>query len=176
MTGKTMGDYRAIFAERRLGLAFGPANEPMRSALETFDLRRDFGVTIKDGEAARAALAGLWLYHDFESESHAISQDLNTPEGSYWHAILHRREPDAGNAKYWFHRVGRHTIFPRLAEEAATIEGVQSGRGWDPFAFVDRCERHRGSGDANERILEHIQLAEWRLLFDWCRQLAALSR
>src|SRR5687768_16281564 len=41
---------------------------------------------------AKALLAALWLLHDFLDESHTISQGLNSPTGSYWHAIMHRRE------------------------------------------------------------------------------------
>ena len=37
---------------------------------------------------ASALLAGLWLWHDFLDESHAISQNLPTPTGSLWHALL----------------------------------------------------------------------------------------
>src|SRR5262245_21358275 len=55
-----------------------------------------------------ACRAGLWLAFDFLDESHSISQELNTVEGSYWHALMHRRELDYWNSKYWFRRVGEH--------------------------------------------------------------------
>jgi len=54
---------------------------------------------VADRAAAAACRAGLWLLHDFLNESHTISQDLHTPEGSYWHAVMHRREPDFGNPR-----------------------------------------------------------------------------
>ena len=65
------------------------------------------GQPARHRELARACLAGLWLYHDFLDEAHRISQSLHGREGSYWHGIMHRREGDFANAKYWFHRVGR---------------------------------------------------------------------
>src|SRR5437868_4066766 len=68
-----------------------------------------------------ACAAGLWLYFDFLDESHAISQELDTPEGSYWHAIMHRREPDAWNSKYWWRKVGPHPVLARLREEAPAV-------------------------------------------------------
>jgi len=37
---------------------------------------------------ARAMLAGLWLWFDWLDESHKISQQIETPTGSYWHALL----------------------------------------------------------------------------------------
>lgn len=132
---------------------------------------------IIDRDFAQACRAGLWLYFDFFDESHAISQDLETPEGSYWHAILHRREPDYGNAKYWFRRVGRHPAFEPLREAAIELTraaGIPAGsdflveqRTWDPFAFVDLCEA-ACQGKADEMLCRKIQRREWDLLFDYC--------
>src|SRR5262245_53176291 len=61
---------------------------------------------VRAADMARCCLAGLWLLHNYLDESHGISQDVETPGGSFWHAILHRREPDAWNSKYWWRRVG----------------------------------------------------------------------
>src|SRR5579872_4751519 len=66
--------------------------------------------------APEAALAGLYLYFSCWSEAHEIAQDVQSPEGSYWHAIVHRQEPDDWNSAYWFGQVGRHPIFPALAK------------------------------------------------------------
>jgi len=119
-------------------------------------------------EAACAELtlpcqAGLWLAFDFFEESHAISQELHTPEGSAWHAILHRREPDAWNSKYWWRRVGPHPVLEQLRQESVAL-------GYDyttPEAFVDFCERVRGSGSAEEQLARQVQRLEWQLLFEW---------
>lgn len=54
---------------------------------------------VGDATMAAACLAGLWLYHDFLDESHSLSQQIETVEGSYWHGLMHRREPDFSNAK-----------------------------------------------------------------------------
>jgi hypothetical protein len=121
-----------------------------------------------NADMTRACQAGLWLAFDFLDESHRISQDLNTVEGSFWHAILHRREPDAWNSKYWWKRVGKHPVFVDLAREAAALGYAGKGSSWDPDAFVDACEAHRGKGDATEDVLRRVQRAEWELLFAWC--------
>src|SRR5437870_5363954 len=71
-----------------------------------------------DANLIAACRAGLYLAFNFLDESHAISQDVHTAEGSYWHAILHRREPDPSNAAYWFRRVGDHPVFALLARDA----------------------------------------------------------
>ena len=120
--------------------------------------------------SAAGAMSGLWLYFSCFDECHGVCQDLPTAEGSYWHAILHRQEPDAGNASYWFHRVGRHAIFPDLAASASERGFTRAGDAWDPFAFVDFCERARSAGEqsSEHRIALAVQLAEWQLLFDYC--------
>src|SRR5882724_8408319 len=52
-----------------------------------------------------AAAAGLWLYFSCFEEAHELVADSQTPDCELWHAILHRREPDSGNAAYWFRKV-----------------------------------------------------------------------
>ena len=122
-----------------------------------------------EARAPEAALAGLYLYFSCWEDAHEIAQNVDTADGSYWHAIVHRQEPDAGNSSYWFRRVGRHPIFPVLREQAAAIGGVQFGGEWDPFAFIDFCEKaRRQPGSEIERTAREIQRAEWQLLFDYC--------
>jgi hypothetical protein len=114
-----------------------------------------------------SARAGLYLYAGLWDEAHEVAQAIDTPDGSYWHAIVHRQEPDAANASYWFRRVGRHPIFPALAERAAEIDPALAGA-WDPHRFIDYCERAaRQGGDSEARAIA-IQQAEWDLLFDYC--------
>jgi hypothetical protein len=123
------------------------------------------------------ALAGLYLYFGCFDDSHRLSQDLSSTEGSYWHGILHRQEPDAGNAAYWFRRVGDHPVFPQLARTAGpefeTMYGGPApfikGNRWDPFGFIDFCEAaRRGSKPREAEAAMQVQLIEWQLLFDYC--------
>lgn len=120
-------------------------------------------------------MAGMWLYFSCFEESHRVAQDLHTAEGSFWHAILHRQEPDAGNAAYWFRRVGSHPVYELLFAAAQEIVArhpaaeFRLGPRWDPFAFVMFCERARQQPDSpSERAAREIQRAEWQLLFDYC--------
>jgi hypothetical protein len=114
----------------------------------------------------KAALAGLYLYFGCWTEAHEVAQAVETPEGSYWHAIVHRQEPDAGNAAYWFRQVGTHPVFPALRARAVEI-GYDPGPKWNPTAFVEYCERARlQPGSEMERRALEVQRAEWQLLFD----------
>jgi hypothetical protein len=129
-----------------------------------------------DRPMAAACLAGLWLRFDFLDESHKISQDIETTSGSFWHGIMHRREPDYGNARYWFRRVGRHPVFEPLcaaARELAGKSGSQASclaelRSWDPFEFVELCEQAERGNEALASLCREIQRREWELLFEFC--------
>jgi len=122
---------------------------------------------IRRSGLAAPVVAGLYLYFSCWDEAHQVAQDLETREGSYWHAIVHRQEPDAWNSGYWFRQVGSHPIFPELRAAAAAI-GVDFGPVWDPRAFIDYCEQARGrTGSSEERKALEVQRAEWQLLFDW---------
>ena len=124
--------------------------------------------------APEAALAGLWAYFSCFDQGHEIAQDIETPEGSLWHGILHRQEPDPGNAAYWFRQAGSHPIFPKLANVAAAIVEAHPKAEfrldrWDPFRFIDFCEQARCTpGTPAEQAAIEIQRAEWQLLFDYC--------
>lgn len=114
------------------------------------------------------ALSGLYLYFSCLDEAHTIAQDIANAEGSFWHGIMHRREPDPQNAAYWFRKVGRHPVFPALRAEAHRLR-FDTGAEWDPFEFIEFCEAARlRPGSEEERIAMRIQLLEWQLLFDYC--------
>jgi len=151
--------------ERLMPLAKGRCSaEPARALIQTKTARGLF----PEARAPEAAMAGLYLYFSCLDEAHEIAQGVESAEGSFWHAILHRQEPDAGNASYWFRRVGAHAIFPALRERAAEI-GVDFGARWDPFAFIELCEKARTKpGSAEEMRAMEVQRAEWQLLFEYC--------
>jgi hypothetical protein len=159
--------------ERLAPLGPGSPNRAVRPRLEALTVERAFAPhPVRDRDMAAACLAGLWLYHDFLDESHTISQDIHTPTGSYWHGVMHRREPDFGNAKYWFRRVGQHPVFEPLrlaaaelaAKEQAAPTFLTEQASWDPLAFIDLCEE-AGGRKGVEMLCRQIQQREWELLF-----------
>jgi pimeloyl-ACP methyl ester carboxylesterase len=119
-----------------------------------------------------ALSAGLLQIHDFWDASHEAAQaadDLGEADVSaYWQGIAHRREPDAGNATYWFRRVGPSAVFPVIADLAGPVlaewgdpkltERLLSGGRWNPFAFIELCSSARHATD-----LAHLARAIQRL-------------
>ena len=138
------------------------------------------GQTVKDETYAGAIKSGLLLWNDDLNDSHDISQGLSNHTGSYWHGIMHRREPDYSNAKYWFGRVGTHPIYPELRDCALSIfketadpsaalsdigDKIESNEHWDPYQFIDWCaaaEKDLSSDVA--QFLQQVQVEEIKLL------------
>jgi hypothetical protein len=120
---------------------------------------------------ADSVRSALYLYSGCWEAAHSAADSVENPDGYFWHAIVHRQEPDPGNAAYWFRKTGRHPVFRRLAAEvnAADIGGYRTGLEWDPFAFIEFCESaRRRPGSTEEQAAMQIQLVEWQLLFDYC--------
>ena len=136
-----------------------------------------FGEAIHDPHMAKAARAGLLLLAGGMEDAHRIVQDLDTPEAQYWHGIVHRREPDFSNAKYWFRSLVHHPVFEQLAGErtSAALSGtlaigsiVRNGQ-WDPMQFVDLCEAcDAGKQPGLREELLALQNLEANHLLDFC--------
>src|ERR1700722_7557115 len=137
---------------------------------------------VKSPGAAAAMLAGLWLWHDGLEECHQIVQ--KSPDGdlgatySFWHAIMHRREGDFSNSKYWYAKAARHPALQSLTGHAAPLVNRAPADksllrliagDWNPVAFVDFVESvSADETDAQHPIAVQLQQLEWRVLFEHC--------
>lgn len=130
-------------------------------------------------EVFRLLKAIALLYHDHHDQSHDLVQDGSDENTALIHAILHRREPDYWNAKYWFRRVPDHPIYRDLAgrlEQLATddqtrrtVSELTMTGSVDPFRLVDEIEsvshaRTRGPGAT---FLRQVQQAEFESLVSY---------
>ncbi|MBS7809376.1 hypothetical protein [Roseococcus pinisoli] len=69
-----------------------------------------------------APLAALWwdARNDW-ARAHEAAQSVETAEGAWVHAYLHRKEGDLPNADYWYRRAGRRRPAVPLEQEWAEI-------------------------------------------------------
>jgi len=163
--------------DRRCEVGPGRPNKAALPLLEKLSAESIFE-SVSDPDMADCCVAGLWLWHDFLDRSHDYSQQIGSPSGSYWHAIMHRREPDYSNSKYWYRRVGHHPIFEPLQEQIVELADQMENEPlvaemvgndtFDGFAFVDLCaEVGRGKAEL-EDFCREVTRREWQLLFDYC--------
>ena len=116
----------------------------------------------------------LLLWHDHLDASHTISQGIEEADGSFVHAIMHRREPDAWNSKYWWRRVGDHPAFPEIGrrvsrlltgEKSELAQRLVTGGQWDASAFVDACDSAKD--ESVICTLREIQRIETEVLLEY---------
>jgi len=137
---------------------------------------------IASQEFVNCVRSALFLYFSDLQASHEVSQSVHSSTGSFLHGIMHRQEPDFGNAKYWFRRVVDHAVYEDLRQASVALLKAQSSPAakllageiessprWDPQWLIDQCEAAQGGNNADfeQRLLE-IQRLEWQLLFDYC--------
>ena len=86
------------------------------------------------------ARGGLYLVNGDWEKSHVTVQALDSTVGAYWHALVHRHEPDFGNSKYWLRQCGASPVHGPLlaaAEAMGHLAEVSTGGVWDGVRFTD---------------------------------------
>ena len=126
----------------------------------------------------------LYLCFDCFDEAHNVANGHEgTVTGNWIHAIAHRREPDASNSKYWYHRVsapakvlesiGKETSAllkkAALPELESLLKKMEKSKHWEPEAFVDLCDgfRKKDPQIPAYRVLAAVQEIEWRGLAEY---------
>ena len=159
--------------------SLGP--EVRSGVLSTSQIDAELKTALRESRVSAAVgdlfRAGAYLWHDHLDASHEIAQHIETADGSLLHGMMHRREPDYANAKYWFRRVSAHPSFLSLAVrtgdllEKADESDLQSrllpNKTWDSFAFVDAVEDARGGQFRSKiPILQQVQKLEMECFFE----------
>lgn len=181
-------DYGEAFASvlnptRSVAIGPGEPDQQQLQLLQGLTIEKAFaGQDLQDADSAACCISAVWLWHDFLDQSHQISQHIKTASGSFWHGIMHRREGDFSNAKYWFRQVAEHDVYAAIGKAAETIladqkdqlklpELVADGE-WDPLLFVDLCQQATANDPSLKPICQQLTRLEWMLLFDYCYQQA----
>jgi hypothetical protein len=132
------------------------------------------------GHHRKCLESGILLLWDHLDESHQISQTMEgqgTPRtADYWHGIMHRREPDAGNAAWWFRKVGSHPALkvlgagliswmqqlgaaPNMLTQAKRL--LRADRSLDPFSMIEMSTRALSRpGQDEEQTVRMVQYLE----------------
>jgi hypothetical protein len=162
-----------LLAEEDLLLRLRPTEpgspEAVRRIREAEETELTGGAVLADAAYPRLIRAGLLYAYDAIDESHRIVQELAGAHASYWHGMLHRREGDFENARYWFRRTGRlKVVFPEMQARAAEVSPLMARQmDWDPYVLVGQCEQARFGGDVNQKELVALQRIEFEVMFDY---------
>jgi hypothetical protein len=127
--------------------------------------------------AAFALVRGGLLYAvDALDAAHRYFQEAPSDLGSYWHGMMHRREGDFDNARYWFRRAGTLGCSGTLHRAASEVSADAARQpGWDPYFLTGQCEQARFG--ANELVPELVKLQqiEFETLFDYSWRQSGLA-
>lgn len=142
--------------------------EPLHGHTDLLDAIRNASETdLGGGPLSHLVRAGLFYRFDAIDEAHRIVQDDDSELAAYWHGMIHRREGDFDNARYWFRRAGTLPVFVALHQEAASLSANMAKQfSWEPYLFTALCEQEKFGDDTLTRELVALQKLEFDLLFE----------
>lgn len=153
----------------------GPDRNWLLRLLKAYEPAQDLP-SISSQADATALKSGLFCIHDYLDESHQYSQSVQNQgthrAADYWHHIMHRREPDYSNAKYWSRAVGYHPLqdlLPEVLQPLFELEHSDSvtswknrllqNKRWSLNTFVDCCAECEATQDP--KLNEFARLIQW---------------
>jgi hypothetical protein len=126
------------------------------------------GLPIGDHKIFRLVRGGLLYAMDDLDGCHHFFQDEPSDLGSYWHGMMHRREGDFDNARYWFRRAGSQPFFDNLHSHAAQFSPDAAKQlSWDPYLFTGQCEQAKFGAEDELGELPRLQRVEFDIVFDY---------
>jgi len=152
---------------------------PRKGVRAEAELRSELAKLTGMGPKPELVSSLILLWHDYLNAAHSIAQDAAGPDGAFVHGIMHRREPDYGNAAYWFRRAGHHPAFPSLGSAVIALPASKEidvlrsklvpNAKWDPFAFIDAVAEAKRRPELAQP-LRHIQKLETEALLNYLLQ------
>ncbi len=127
------------------------------------------GREVTDARLFALVRGGLLYAVDALDVAHRIFQDEPSDLGSYWHGMMHRREGDFDNARYWFRRAGRLAVFERMHQAAANLSATMARQAnWDAYLLTGMCEQVKfGDIEATGECVE-LQRVEFQEMLAYC--------
>lgn len=120
----------------------------------------------------------LYLWHDYLEVSHQIAQDERSIEFNYFHAMIHRREGDFFNSRFWFRQLDdRHIVLIDLAKEVRRflterkelqlLKVLVKEDGWVPLEFLEEVMKasKMERTSSTVKLLTEIQAIEFACWF-----------
>ncbi len=135
---------------------------------EADDARIFGGLALEPGAPLALVRAGLFYYHNALEDSHKGSARTEGDMAAYWHGMVHRREGDFENARYWMRRAGEQPVFQEMQGRASDGSPHMSRQSnWDPFLFINLCEQFKYGEYSYKKEIGHLQRAEFAAMFDY---------
>ena len=145
---------------------------------ETDDGKLFDGALLVPGAPVGLVRAGLFYYHNALEDSHQQAARDEGDTAAYWHGMVHRREGDFENARYWMRRAGEQPGFREMQSRSGDGSPHMARQpNWDPFLFTHLCEQYKYGETEYRREIGNLQKVEFAVMFDYVwRQCVAATK
>lgn len=139
------------------------------------DIAQTLHAAQKDNAAPDTVLAALHLMNDDLEAAHVLCQNDPSQTGSYLHYLVHRREGDWSNTRYWAARTGKHPIFAVLAR--TFLDANARYDEWSAGTLVSEMEQAAKlpQTDGDYQSAAKLSACEMAEAAVWCAQAGAVQ-